>query len=102
MVMLCLKGGPAYSHRVIDGFGGNAGTGVRAARWINAVLPNLTRPWDDTLHAFKYFKYPHRYFADVTWRFKRRFDLRVLVPRLLVAAARCEPWPELVPRDFKA
>lgn len=51
MSVLCLKGGPAYSCRVVYGIGGNDGTWARAARWINVVLRNLRRPWDDTLHA---------------------------------------------------
>lgn len=88
-----------HAHSVIESEGGKAGTEVPGARWVNIILGNLKRSLDGTLHAFKFFKYTHRYLADATWRFNRRFDLKVLVPRLLVAAARCEPWPEPRLRD---
>lgn len=76
--------------------GGRAGTGVPGARWVNVVLGNLKRSLDGTLHAFKY---TQRYLADATWRFNRRFELKALVRRLLVAAARYRPWPEPALRD---
>lgn len=88
-----------HAHSVIESGGGKAGTEVPGARWVNVVMSNLKRSLDGTLHAFKFFKYTHRYLADATWRFNRRFDLKALVPRLLVAAARCKPCPEPLLRD---
>ena len=35
-----------------------------------------------------------KFLAEPAWRFNRRFDLKALVPRLLVTAAACPPWPE--------
>lgn len=88
-----------HAHSVIEGPGGKAGTEVPGARWVNVVMGNLKRSLDGTLHAFKYFKYTQRYLADATWRFNRRFELKALVRRLLVAAARCKPQPERALRD---
>jgi len=66
------------------------------------VLSNVKCALDGTYHAFKFPLYAHRYLAEAAWRFNRRFDLAVLVPRLLVAAARCKPWPERRLRDVTA
>ncbi len=67
---------------------------AKGARWVNIVLSNLKRALDGTYHVFSFFKYAHRYLGEAAWRFNRRFHLKALVPRLLVAAARCEPWSE--------
>jgi len=58
------------------------------------VLGNLKRSLDGTCHAFGFFKYAERFLAEAAWRFNRRFDLKARVPRLLVTAAVCPPWPE--------
>ncbi len=83
-----------HAHTVIESIGGKAGTEVPGARWVNVVMGNLKRSLDGTLHAFAFFKYPHRYLGEFTWRFNRRFRLKAMVPRLLVSAARCQPWTE--------
>jgi hypothetical protein len=91
-----------HAHTVVDGGGGKAGTEVAGARWVNIVMGNVKRSLDGTHHAFKYAKYAHRYLAEATWRFNRRFRLKALVPRLLVAAARCKPWPETALRNCES
>ena len=58
------------------------------------MLSNVKRSLDGTYHAFRFAAYAYRYLAEAAWRFNRRFDLKILVPRLLVAAARCKAWPE--------
>lgn len=83
-----------HAHTVIQAGGGKAGTEVDGARWVNVVMGNLKRSLDGTHHAFRYFKYAERYLGEAAWRFNRRFQLKDLVPRLLVAAATCKPWPE--------
>lgn len=83
-----------HAHTVIESQGGRAATEAANARWVNIVLSNVKRALDGTYHAFKFPVYAHRYLAEAAWRFNRRFDLKILVPRLLVAAARCKPWPE--------
>jgi transposase-like protein len=62
--------------------------------WINTVLGNLKTSLTGAYHAFDFRKYAHRYLAAFAYRFNRRFDLRTLHQRLLVAAAHCAPHPE--------
>lgn len=88
-----------HAHTVIKAGGRRKATEVEGARWVNIVLSNVKRALDGTYHAFKFFKYAHRYLGEAAWRFNRRFRLDVLVPRLLVAIARCKPWTERKLRD---
>lgn len=83
-----------HAHTVIEAGGGRATTEVEGARWVNIVIGNVKRALDGTYHAFGFFKYAERYLGEAMYRFNRRFDLAAMVPRLLVAAARCKPWPE--------
>lgn len=87
---------------VIESEGGRAATEAKSARWVNIVLSNVKRALDGTYHAFGFATYAHRYLAEAAWRFNRRFDLKVLLPRLLVAAVRCKPWAERRLRDVTA
>jgi hypothetical protein len=50
--------------------------------------------WTGPYPAFRFFMYSERYLAEAQYRFNRRFDLKVMVPPLLVASARCLPCPE--------
>lgn len=88
-----------HAHTVIDAGGGRAATEAEGARWVNTVLSNVKRSLDGTYHAFGFFKYSERYLAEAQYRFNRRFDLKAMLPRLLVAAARCRPWSERALRD---
>lgn len=63
-------------------------------QWINTVLGNLKTSLTGSYHAFDFRKYAARYLAAFAYRFNRRFDLRTLHQRLLVAAARCGPHSE--------
>ena len=49
--------------------------------------------------AFDFEKYAHRYLGEYQYRFNRRFDLAVLLPRMVVAAVntgkRTERWLRL-------
>ena len=62
--------------------------------WINTVLGNLKTTLTGAYHAFDFRKYAHRYLAAFAYRFNRRFNLRTLHQRLLVAAAHCGPHTE--------
>jgi len=62
--------------------------------WINTVLGNLKTSLSGSYHAFNFRKYAARYLAAFTYRLNRRFDLRALHQRLLVAPTRCSPQPE--------
>ena len=67
--------------------------------WINTVLGNLKTSLSGTYHAFGFQKYAARYLAAFSYRFNRRFDLRALPTRLLIAAVRCAPRPQRVIRS---
>lgn len=82
-----------HAHTMIDASGRSA-TEQEHSRWVNIVLSNVKGSLDGTYHAFAFFKYAHRYLAEATWRFNRRFHLEVLVPRLRAAAARGQAWSE--------
>lgn len=68
-------------------------------KWINTVLGNLKMSLSGSVHAFKFKKYAGRYLAAFAYRFNRRFELRALPARLLVAAAVCGPRPQRVIRQ---
>ena len=83
-----------HPHTVIQCASPRQACETKGARWVNVVLSNLKRALDGTYHVFCFFKYAHRYLGEAAWRFNRRFRLEAMVPRLLVAAARCQPWSE--------
>ena len=62
-------------------------------KWINTILGNLETSLSGSYHAFDFRKYAARYLAAFCYRFNRRFDLRTLHQRLLIAAAGCSPKP---------
>lgn len=62
-------------------------------KWINTVLGNLKTSLSGCYHAFDFQKYAARYLAAFCYRFNRRFDLRTLHQRLLVAAVSSSPQP---------
>jgi ribosomal protein L37AE/L43A len=61
---------------------------------INTLLGNLKTAIGGTYHAFDFAKYAHRYLAEFQYRFNRRFDMRALFTRLLVALVAAPPSPE--------
>lgn len=61
---------------------------------VNSLLGNLKRALTGTYHAFKFYKYGGRYLAEYQFRFNQRFDLRVILPCLIDAAAINRPRPE--------
>ena len=67
-------------------------------RWINTVLGNLKTSLSGCYHAFDFKKYAARYLAAFSYRFNRRFDLRTLHQRLIIAAASTPPHPMRVIR----
>ena len=60
--------------------------------WVNTVLGNVKNALHGTYHALRP-KYLQRYLYEFCYRFNRRFDLEVLVIRLLHAAVRTPPLP---------
>ena len=85
--------GPDYDHDAQKAPGGWQSAQVPAFRWVNTVLGNLkgniqgvTR-WVSRVHL-------DRYLAEFQYRFNRRFDLKSILPRLLIAAARTPAMPQ--------
>jgi len=63
-------------------------------RWVNTFISNLKTAIGGTYHHIDAHKYRARYLAEAQYRVNRRFELRSLVDRLLVACARIPPRPE--------
>jgi ribosomal protein L37AE/L43A len=80
-------------HRIIVG-SGRAAVQHADFRWVNTILGNLKTAIAGTYHAFDFAKYANRYLAEVQYRFNRRFDLSVILRRLVHAATVTGPWPE--------
>jgi hypothetical protein len=66
---------------------------VPSFKWINTVLGNLKTSLSGAYHAFGFRKYAARYLAAFCYRFNRRFNLRTLHQRLLLAGATSAPRP---------
>lgn len=60
---------------------------------VNTVLGNLKTSLAGCYHAFAFRNYATPYLGAFAYRFNRRFDLRNLNERLLMAAIHCGPHP---------
>lgn len=87
----------ASHERTITG-GGAASVKLEQFRAVNTLLGNLKTSFSGTYHAFDFAKYGHRYLAEVQYRFNRRFDLSVILVRLLRAASLTAAHPERIIR----
>ena len=67
--------------------------------WVNTVLGNLKTALAGAHHAFDYAKYAGDYLAGFTYRFNRRFDLRGIVPRLILDVTQAKPRPLRIIRE---
>ena len=83
----------ATHERTVTG-GGAASVKLETFRAVNTLLGNLKTAFSGTYHAFDFAKYAHRYLAEVQYRFNRRFDLSVILLRLLRASTLTKPHPE--------
>ena len=83
--------------RTITG-GGAASVKLEQFRAVNTLLGNLKTSFSGTYHAFDFAKYGQRYLAEVQYRFNRRFDLSVILIRLLRAASLTSAHPERIIR----
>ena len=61
---------------------------------MNILLGNLKNALTGTYHAFKFAKYAPRYLADFQYRFNRRHDRLLILPRLVRAADSTRPGTE--------
>ena len=87
----------AVHDRTVTG-GGAASARLPQFRAVNTVLSNLKTALTGTYHAVKFAKYAHRYLAEFQYRFNRRFNLRSILGRLVVAAVQTPPQPRRVIR----
>ena len=78
--------------RYITG-GGRKAAQTPQLRWVNTMLGNLKTSLAGTYHSFDHAKYAPRYLAEFAYRFNRRFDMAVMLPRLLRAAVTTAPQP---------
>lgn len=83
----------ASHNRTVTG-GGAASVKLQQFKAVNTLLGNLKTAFAGTYHSFNFDKYAHRYLAEVQYRFNRRFDLSVILRRLLRASAVTKPHPE--------
>jgi hypothetical protein len=83
----------ASHQRTVTG-GGAASVKLEQFRAVNTLLGNLKTAFSGTYHSFDFVKYGHRYLAEFQYRFNRRFDLSVILPRLLRASSVTSPHPE--------
>lgn len=74
-----------FHHREVVGKGRKS-TDMECFSWINTILGNLKNAITGTYHAFDFEKYAYRYLGEFQYRFNRRFDLRSMLRRLVVAA----------------
>ena len=82
-----------FTHNVVIPPKGKPGTEIDAFKWLNVLLGNLKTTLSGTHHAFKFSKYAARYLAEVQYRFNRRFDLKAIIPSMLVAICVAKPCP---------
>jgi DNA-directed RNA polymerase subunit RPC12/RpoP len=80
-------------HKPIVTGGGKQACEIPQLKAVNTVLGNLKTAITGTYHAFKFAKYADRYLAEYQFRFNRRFDMQLLMQRLIRAAAYCKPTP---------
>jgi ribosomal protein L37AE/L43A len=81
-------------HQAIVTGGGKASAKMPQFWAVNTLLGNLKNAITGTYHAFDFAKYAHRYLAEFQYRFNRRFDLRIILSRLLVALVAAPAVPE--------
>jgi len=79
--------------------GGRKPKDVPLFQWLNTIMGNVKTALSGTHHAFNFKKYGDRYLAEMSYRFNRRFYLKGLLQRLLMAAIGCEPQPERLLRS---
>jgi hypothetical protein len=74
--------------------GGRKPKDVPLFQGLNIIIGNVKTALSATHHAFKFKKYGDRYLAEMSNRFNRRFYLKGLLQRLLIAGIGCEPKSE--------
>lgn len=73
--------------------GGRAAVEEPEFYWVNTTLGNLKSTLRSSYHALSP-KYAQRYLAEFQYRYNRRFDLSLFIPRFMFEALRTPPMPE--------
>ena len=68
-------------------------------QWLNIIMGNAKTGLSGTYHAFHSKKYGNCYPTEAAYRFNRRFNLKGLPKRLLIACINCTPQPEQLLRS---
>jgi len=71
-------------------------------QWLNTILGNVKTGLGGAYHAFLFSKCSNRYLAEIAYRFHRRFNLKTLHQRLLIAAVSCPPCLERLLRSAES
>ena len=80
----------------LDAYGkARRSTDMSCFHWINTLLGNLKTSINGTYHAFDFRKYAYRYLSETQYRFNRRFDLKIILRRVIRAAATTGKRPEV-------
>jgi ribosomal protein L37AE/L43A len=74
--------------------GGPASAKLPKFRAVSALLGNFKTAMAGTYHAFDFSKHAHRDLAEFQYRFNRRFDMKAILRRLLLALIVAPPSPE--------
>ena len=84
----------AGCEHVAEIMGGRKPKEVPIFQWLNTIMGNVKTGLSGTYHAFNFQKYGDRYLAEIAYRFNRRFNLKGLLQRLLIACIGSRPRPE--------
>jgi len=79
--------------------GGRKPKEVPIFQWLNTIMGKVKTGLSGTYHAFNFQKYGDRYLAEIAYRFNRRFDLKGMPQRLLIACIGSRPQPERLLRS---
>ena len=79
--------------------GGRKPKEVPIFQWLNTIMGNVKTGLSGTYHAFNFQKYGNRYLAEIAYRFNRRFNLKGMLQRLLIACIGSRPQPERLLRS---
>ena len=63
-------------------------------RAVNTLIGNVKIALTGTSHAIKFAKYGYRYLAEVQFRFNRRYNMRAMLGKLLLALVTTPKQPE--------
>lgn len=80
-------------HTAIITGGGHQSVTKEEFTWVNTMIGNVKKSLHGSYHSI-HPKHLPRYLAEFSYRFNRRFDLKSMVARLGVMAARTCPMPE--------